>query len=251
MSERPSPHPEDGLPRRPRPRGLLPPVLVELLVPSLKVGAMSGGAGAITGVAAGIIRDVPPALFAIASGIQWFTLGSSFWLSRSIVTKVWGGERTPLTYRDKVKASALAGCTAGTVGGLLRGPRNIIPGAIMFTIFGAAGQGLANKLDQWSTAETGDEGSSWLRSKYSPLRKLTDQEYEDFMAEKMLKVEADLALIDDKVAELKAEARRKEEAERKKAAQTNDLQRDDGAAPGSSSSKGAEEPKKASQWGWR
>lgn len=32
-----------------------------------------------SGIAAGIVRDSTPALFALASGIQWFALGSSYW----------------------------------------------------------------------------------------------------------------------------------------------------------------------------
>ena len=87
--------PQDVPPRRPR--GLLPLALVDLFVPSLKVGTMSGsfasllpfssgmanivagGVGAVGGLAAGIMKDVHPALFATASGIQCFILGSSFW----------------------------------------------------------------------------------------------------------------------------------------------------------------------------
>lgn len=88
-----------------------------------------------------------------------------------------------------------------------------MPGAIVFTLFGAAGQGIANKLSEWKVAQRGEEGSSWLRSKYSPLRKLTDEEYESFIGEKMLKIEAEIALIDDKISELKAEAQAKIEAE--------------------------------------
>ncbi|PKS13277.1 hypothetical protein jhhlp_000048 [Lomentospora prolificans] len=198
-------------PKHPR-RGLLPPELIDVLTPALKVGALAGGAGAVSGVAAGIIRDAPPVLFGLVSSIQWFALGSSYWLSRSVISRSWGGERS-LSMNDKIKASALAGGTAGMVGGLLRGPRNIVPGAIVFTIFGAAGQGIANKLTQWKTAEEGAEGSNWLRSKYSPLRKLTDEEYEAFIGEKMLKIEAEIALIDDKISELRAEAVAKTEIE--------------------------------------
>lgn len=49
-----------------------------------------------------------------------------------------------------------------------------------------------------------DENESWFRSKWSPLKKLTDEEYVDMMSEKILRVEADIALIDDRIAELRA-----------------------------------------------
>lgn len=98
MPESPSSNPQDVQPSRQR--GMLPPFMVELLVPALKVGTMTGkllsinetitlfsdipnivagGVGVVTGVAAGIVKDVYPALFGLASGIQCFTLGSSFW----------------------------------------------------------------------------------------------------------------------------------------------------------------------------
>lgn len=84
----------------------------------------------------------------------------------------------------------------------------------MFSIFGAVGQGAVNKLSELGrSVENADEDSSWLRSKYSPLRKLTDEEYEAFIAEKMLKVEAEIALIDDKITELKAEHAAKQATE--------------------------------------
>lgn len=31
------------------------------------------------GAFAGVIRSSTPALFALASGVQWFTLGGTFW----------------------------------------------------------------------------------------------------------------------------------------------------------------------------
>ncbi|GKT54013.1 hypothetical protein ColTof4_06169 [Colletotrichum tofieldiae] len=60
-------------------RGLLPPGLVDLMGPPLKVGALTGTIGMFSGIAVGIVRDSTPALFALASGIQWFALGSSYW----------------------------------------------------------------------------------------------------------------------------------------------------------------------------
>ena len=46
------------------------------------------------------------------------------------------------------------------------------------------------------------EGDNWLTT-LSPLKKLTDQEYLDMMGEKILRVEADIALIDDRITELR------------------------------------------------
>jgi hypothetical protein len=41
--------------------------------------AYSGTFGLLFGAAAGIVRSAPPLLFAVASGTQWFALGSSYY----------------------------------------------------------------------------------------------------------------------------------------------------------------------------
>ena len=56
-----------------------------------------------------------------------------------------------------------------------------------------------------------DENDSWLLSKWTPLKKLTDKEYEDLMGEKILKIEADIALIDDRMTDLRAEEKKIEQ----------------------------------------
>ncbi|OLN85703.1 hypothetical protein CCHL11_08294 [Colletotrichum chlorophyti] len=170
--------------------------------PPLKVGALTGTIGVFSGVAAGIIRDSTPALFAVASGIQWFALGSSYWLSRTVVLNAWGGEEK-LSSFSKIQASAIAGGTAGMVGGLIRGPRNIIPGVIVFSLVGGTGQAILNGV-QGKSSEPAEEKTSILSSSWSPLRKLTDNEYREMIDEKMLKIDAEIALIDEKIVELRA-----------------------------------------------
>jgi hypothetical protein len=39
----------------------------------------SGAAGFVTGSVAGVIRNSPPLLFGIGSGLQWFGLGTTYW----------------------------------------------------------------------------------------------------------------------------------------------------------------------------
>ncbi|TDZ38149.1 hypothetical protein CTRI78_v010922 [Colletotrichum trifolii] len=181
-------------------RGLLPPELVDLLAPSLKVGLTSGTFGVVSGITSGIIRDTTPALFAVASGIQWFALGSSYWFSRTVVMNAWGGEAKAAN-STKVQASALAGGTAGMVGGLIRGPKNIVPGVIFFSVVGAAGQAVANGIQ--GTPGAKEEKKSIFESSWSPLKKLTDDEYRHMIDEKMLKIDVEISLINDKIAQLR------------------------------------------------
>jgi hypothetical protein len=94
--------PQDGqIQRQRRPRqSFLPPEMMEILVPSLKAGIGAGksftkwticslllpsltlrvGAGGLfVGCVGGIAAGQPVGLFAVASGFQWFTLGSSYY----------------------------------------------------------------------------------------------------------------------------------------------------------------------------
>ncbi|OAQ62400.1 beta-ketoacyl synthase [Pochonia chlamydosporia 170] len=187
--------------RRPQRPGFLPPGLVELVVPPLKVGVYSGTAGVLAGVGGAIARDTSPVVSGVFSGVQWFMLGSSYWFTRSVGIKVYGGE-DKMTSIDKVGVSGLAGSTAGAVAGLARGPSRLLPAMVIWGLVGAGGQAIANSAFA-SQASKNNDGSSWL-SKLSPLKRLTDEEYIDMMKEKILKVDVDIALIDDRIAELKA-----------------------------------------------
>lgn len=184
-----------------RPRHFLPPELMEIIVPSLKVGAATGTVGLFTGAVAGIVRSAPTLLFSIASGGQLFVLGSSYYASRLTALKVFRGDEEILP-ADKLKASTFAGGFAGLCGGLLRGPRNIIPGAIMFSLFGAGGQFVANKLDRRPRTDSGPN-QGFLHSKWSPVTFLSDQEYEKILEEKLLRVETEIALVDDHIKALR------------------------------------------------
>lgn len=74
---------------------------------------------------------------------------------------------------------------------------------VVWGVLGAGGQMVVNGMSN-RKPKVKDENDSWLRSKWSPLKKLTDQEYIDMMEEKILRVDADIALIDDRIAELKS-----------------------------------------------
>ncbi|KND89078.1 hypothetical protein TOPH_06280, partial [Tolypocladium ophioglossoides CBS 100239] len=182
-------------------RGLLPPEVMELLIPPVKVGAWTGGAGVLAGVGGAIARDTNPLASGVLSGVQWFTLGTSYWFTRTVAMRAWGGgeHMRPV---DKTKASAIAGSAAGAVAGLMRGPPKILPAMALWGLVGAGGQVVANRLEAREPRVKDDKDSQFW-SKWSPLKKLTDEEYVDMMGEKILKVEADIALIDDRIAELR------------------------------------------------
>jgi hypothetical protein len=82
----------------------------------------------------------------------------------------------------------------------------------MFSLFGAGGQVIAN----WRAtriANAAPKTSSGFWSKWSPIKPLSDRDYEHILEEKLLRVEADIALIDDRIKELReSEGRIKEGA---------------------------------------
>lgn len=212
MSQQPS---SDAAPCRPRsnnPSLALPPEIMDILYPSLKVGAAAGGVGLFVGAVGGIMRNTTPVLFSLFSGFQWFTLGSSYTASKKIVTTAWGGEEN-MTSSDMVKASTIAGGSAGLVGGLIRGPKNLVPGAIVFSLLGAGGQYAYNAYARTaeSRAEQRKNKKSWLDSKWSPLTPLTDKQYESLLEEKILRIDAEIAIIDDNIAAIKAAEGKKQE----------------------------------------
>lgn len=48
------------------------------------------------------------------------------------------------------------------------------------------------------------EKSGFLSSKWSPFRPISEQEYVDILEEKILKIDAEISIIDDNIAALKA-----------------------------------------------
>ncbi|CAK7216623.1 hypothetical protein SBRCBS47491_002890 [Sporothrix bragantina] len=190
--------------RAPAPKVQLSPEMAQLLGPSLQVGLGAGAVGLFVGAASGIMRNTVPVLFSLVTGAQWFALGSSYYGTRSAVISKWGGE-DKVTSSDKVKASTIAGASAGLIGGVLRGPRNILPAIAVFSIFGASGQAIINKMPTGdAAAQDAKPKSSWLDSKWSPVTPMSDAEYAAFIDDKILKLDVEMAMIDDKLAALRA-----------------------------------------------
>ncbi|CAK7273622.1 hypothetical protein SEPCBS119000_005754 [Sporothrix epigloea] len=150
--------------RVPAPKAQLSPEVAQLLGPSLQVGL---GAG-----------------------------------TRSAVILKWGGQ-DKISPSDKVKASTIAGASAGVVGGMLRGPRNILPAIAVFSLFGAGGQAIINALPTGDDAAAqAKPNSSWLHSKWSPLTPMTDAQYAAYIDDKILKLDVEIAMLDEKLAAL-------------------------------------------------
>lgn len=177
---------------------------------------VSGSVGFLFGGASGIIRGAPGFLFASASGIQTFALGSSFSLVRTTIVHTWSPKGQATAPRDLVKASALAGgISGGTLGLLTRGRSNAIPGAIMFTIFGAGGQFVYNKWTAPKDPNAAPKKNFWKRMSersWTPFRVLSNDEYAEMLREKVLKLDVEIAVLDDKIVGLREQQVREEAA---------------------------------------
>lgn len=82
----------------------------------------------------------------------------------------------------------------------------LVPGAIIFSLLGYFGQSVFNRVDAWQLENAQSATKPLMQrmadSKWIPLRALSDQEYRDMLSEKLLGIEAEIALLDDKIEEL-------------------------------------------------
>jgi hypothetical protein len=121
--------------------------------------------------------------------------------------------------------------TGFTLAFAFRGPKNAIPGTIMFALFGYGGQRAYDFLDRRNSetvrkeverrAEGKPEEKEMLmhriaKSKWSPMSIMTDEEYEKVLGERLLRVETDIALIDDRIKELRKQQMEERVEEKKK-----------------------------------
>ncbi|KAI1743599.1 hypothetical protein F4680DRAFT_408704 [Xylaria scruposa] len=166
---------------------------------SLQTGMVTGSIGLLVGAGSGILRSAPPTLFAVFAGLQWFALGSSYMASRDLLHHAWGGEEN-MSSSDLVKASGVAGSVSGMVGGMIRGPRNILPGMLFFGTLGAG----TSYVSQRTRGDDSNRKTSWLDSKWSPMQRLSDRDYMNKIEEKILRLDAEIAIIDDNIASLKS-----------------------------------------------
>jgi len=195
-----------------------------MLLPSIKVGAASGVSGVFVGGTVAILRgSTAPVLFMLASGAQWFCLDGAFWAGRSDILRILCDDHPP-SPRERLYASTAAGGVAGgTVGALFRGRRNIIPGIVMFSLLGLCGQTVFNAVDASRKERAADEvveRQSLMKrianARWSPMQNLSDEQYVSMLKEKLLSVEVEIAVIDDKISELRgAETKSKEQGPRR------------------------------------
>ncbi|KAL5335399.1 hypothetical protein BJX70DRAFT_390687 [Aspergillus crustosus] len=173
------------------------------LVTSLKVGALIGSTGLVYGGISGVIRSPHPVIHSISCGIHWFACGTSFWWLRSSILKHYYEDKA--TLKERSYASTVSGGVAGGAVTRLMGGR-LVPGLIIFSMLGYVGQASYNAIDRWQLEQANKPSKPFLErmaeSRWIPLKSLTDDEYRGILSEKLLGIEVEIALIDDKIDEL-------------------------------------------------
>jgi len=185
---------------------------------ALQSNGIAGAGGILFGGTVSIFRASPtPALFAAVAGIQWALLGGTFYGFRSAFLA--SRDPSTITQSTFTTASTIAGSLSfATVGALTRGRANILPGALIGGIAGWSGQGVYNYYDKQHTTSLDPDAPPQqsiidriTKSKYFPMRKLSDDEYQGMLEEKLLRVKANIAVLDDDLAALKGKQSRPNE----------------------------------------
>lgn len=90
-----------------------------------------------------------------------------------------------------------------------------MPGVVVFAAIGGVGQAVYGAMDarhamRVRRAEAESEGEAadgvWSRivaSRWNPVKRLGDEEYEGMLQEKLIRVEAEIALVEEDLARMK------------------------------------------------
>ncbi|CCX34453.1 hypothetical protein FPQ18DRAFT_342860 [Pyronema domesticum] len=198
-----------------------------IIMPALKVGALTGASGLFFGGVIAVARGTPTvALFAAGTGMNCAALGTTFTAVRSTMLRALRDPQrtTDFTPQEKVYISGASGAITGLTAGLvLRGRSNALPGFLVWGLLGLSGQYAYNYADAAHTSnvlasQTAEPQPSLtdklFRSKWNPIKKLTDVEYEGMLEAKLLAVDAELAITNEQIAELEVEQRKMAEEKR-------------------------------------
>jgi hypothetical protein len=87
----------------------------------------------------------------------------------------------------------------------------LTPGVVVFSALGFVGQASWNRFETWRQSSTSAPAKPFLQrladSRWVPLRSLSDEDFRRVLNEKLLSIESDIALIDDKIRELQSTKR--------------------------------------------
>ena len=194
-----------------------------------------GISGTIVGGVWALYRSRHPRLLTALYGFQSFAIGSTYWATRSTILHIRPfadnfSLSEPPSPSDRLTASTISGGLAGgSIIAITAGRRSFIPGTLVYALMGFVGQRAiiwADERHARSVEREKDEETAgreevergWIdrvaSMKWTGLTKLTNDEYAGILGEKMLKIEAQIAIIDEQIEELRLEKEKQQVAGR-------------------------------------
>ncbi|KAL3709205.1 hypothetical protein TMatcc_002995 [Talaromyces marneffei ATCC 18224] len=202
----------------------------DTIISSLKFGGLSGCTGLLYGGASGILRaSKHPIVHTLAHGIHFSIWGASFWCTflflrlllehmtiDSLKTVIRSNilhfhYQNEATQQQRKYVSAISGGLSGGAITRMMGAK-FTPGFIVFSLVSYLGQTGFNIAENWHQENAGKEASKsksilerMAESKWIPLKALSDDDFRDILKEKVLSIEVEIALLDDKIRSLEEE----------------------------------------------
>lgn len=85
----------------------------------------------------------------------------------------------------------------------------LVPGVVVFSLLGYLGQSSWNMIERWRLESANSSTKPILQRiadfKWAPLRSLSDDDYKHILSEKLLSIEAEIAILDEKIQQLQQE----------------------------------------------
>ena len=98
---------------------------------------------------------------------------------------------------------------------ITRGRANALPGLVMFSIFGCLGQLAHTRFTARPDPDTASKPGFWRRmseKSFSPVKVMSNEEYADWLREKVLRVDVEISILEDKIAALRKEQQEQDAA---------------------------------------
>ena len=92
----------------------------------------------------------------------------------------------------------------------------MIPGLLVWSAVGFGGQVLVDVISPTASRQSDERSRPGFieriaASKWSPMTKLSDEQYANIQREKLLRIEAEIATIDDDIAKLNSQSHHRDE----------------------------------------
>ncbi|KAF7722307.1 hypothetical protein EC973_003458 [Apophysomyces ossiformis] len=173
-------------------------------------------AGATTGTVLAVLKAAPVRQYAVSTGLNCGIFGGTFLMIRETFltyqrskNPLYGLKDSQTREIDDLISSTMAGITTGgLLSALYRGPRGVLPGAIMFGSITAGAQILYSAGNRWRQdkilrleQQRDDEDHTsffdYIRvPSWSPIRPISNEEYERLLDERLQILEAEVKALE-------------------------------------------------------